>query len=992
MHSSINLTKLISLCFIYFISVAYGNGNIVHYNASPQVEIDKHNVKWTFTDDTIFCYEGNKSIAKFYENNLDLNAIAIKDNGTVWGVSDWNTTYERYSNAYRFDENGKKTFEKLDGMGNRAAIDSSGNVWFAQTRYKAGSVTAGLYRFNGDERKRVTGSQKIHDVTVSPDNVVWVGTTGSYLLRIEEDSILIIDKSFGLPFESVTAICSDNDGNLWLTNNYELYKYNQSTFTKVIIDSQFIMLKELSVDKDNNLWIITEGRDLIKYNAGILTKYTEKDGLPGNVYDIAIDSNGIGWISTAEGLLWTDFCYTGEIAYVKDYADVYDTIGTNIGDLFAGKILPTYNGESKFTIIDGYDEFKVVTDPDFDWMYTIALKRKLSLTDDTLRATIQAKLNDNLDTFKVVIPVRHWEVTGNNSSYLRMEIPEEETSVYLPEEKSIGINLRLTPINGFSSTVSLSSNIGEFINNNFIVDEKGEVITIFVNSDSLVKGSNIIYIEAKNSGIILGNAVCTLIVDIPFNINDTVLIADTIGDMETISISLNKTGRDYFSKDTLIEVLRYSSDYILTMGSENSNYTNFNWMIEDIASGDTIYQRKYKGHSNEIYNISLRNDHPYKFTTYSQHKSSCYYSGFGIVDNIGNTKKTFNYFNTSTIGNNNYYKNSENFTPKGYEISRDTIRPSDVYNFNITATNPLNSETVLFIGINTRKTLNTKNIQVKLPYGFKILSNNIPIEVIDGEVDTITGNTWLIGKDENNIVGFIDSLWIEHSFSNNINTIAAAPNGLIWIGTKNGGYSYDGLDWKTHSSISDTGVDEYRFDTLGAVYAHNADGTWNVYNAPFWTTGISLGIVPLKSGKISESVNKGYNEVPGMYSFYGKDLFQYVFGEEITAITVDQALYTNMINCNNITICPNPVSVNDSDVKIILPDKNNGSTLITIYDLMGNKIDSGTFQNSGRTIYKWNLRNENGEKVSSANYLAIVKIEKPDGSKIIKKIFIGVKK
>ena len=66
-------------------------------------------------------------------------------------------------------------------------------------------------------------------------------------------------------------------------------------------------------------------------------------------------------------------------------------------------------------------------------------------------------------------------------------------------------------------------------------------------------------------------------------------------------------------------------------------------------------------------------------------------------------------------------------------------------------------------------------------------------------------------------------------------------------------------------------------------------------------------------------------------------------------------------------------------------------TDVAIYDNLGNIIDRQSFHSNGGYTYKWDLRNENGIKVASGIYVAIIRYQTDDGSVEMFKRMIGVK-
>src|SRR5688572_3563762 len=88
----------------------------------------------------------------------------------------------------------------------------------------------------------------------------------------------------GLPQNSVYAILQTRDGYIWFTTLGGLVRYDGVRFTvfdksnsKGIASNRFTTLHE---DEEGNLWVGTEGGQLMRYAGGSFTTYTKDDGLP----------------------------------------------------------------------------------------------------------------------------------------------------------------------------------------------------------------------------------------------------------------------------------------------------------------------------------------------------------------------------------------------------------------------------------------------------------------------------------------------------------------------------------------------------------------------------------------------------------------------------------------------------------------------------------------------------------------------------------------
>jgi len=116
----------------------------------------------------------------------------------------------------------------------------------------------------------------------------------------------------GLPQNAVNAILQTSDGYLWLATYDGLVRFDGRQFTvfnksntKGISGNRFEHLFE---DRQGALWATTDDGWLVKYQAGIFTTYTPKEGLPSwIIQQLEEDEAGNLQIVSREGIAkWKD--------------------------------------------------------------------------------------------------------------------------------------------------------------------------------------------------------------------------------------------------------------------------------------------------------------------------------------------------------------------------------------------------------------------------------------------------------------------------------------------------------------------------------------------------------------------------------------------------------------------------------------------------------------------------------------------------------------
>jgi PAS domain S-box-containing protein len=111
----------------------------------------------------------------------------------------------------------------------------------------------------------------------------------------------------GLPQNSVTALLQDHDGYLWIGTFGGLARFDGERFK--VLDSGGIPgfdnnnILSLYESRAGVLWIGTVAGGLFRFQNGVATKYTEREGLPSRFIDsIRGDAEGNVWIKTSRGI------------------------------------------------------------------------------------------------------------------------------------------------------------------------------------------------------------------------------------------------------------------------------------------------------------------------------------------------------------------------------------------------------------------------------------------------------------------------------------------------------------------------------------------------------------------------------------------------------------------------------------------------------------------------------------------------------------------
>lgn len=153
--------------------------------------------------------------------------------------------------------------------------DSFGDLWF-------GSIASGLNRFdrnknsftrfiNNPEDKTSIGSNSIWCIAEDAEKNLWIGTWGNGLNKFERDKNKFIHYTIddGLPGNVVYGIIPDDQGNLWLSSNHGITKFNPPNGTIKNYDkSNGLLISDFSAGA---VFKSKEGRLFFGGNSGVVS-------------------------------------------------------------------------------------------------------------------------------------------------------------------------------------------------------------------------------------------------------------------------------------------------------------------------------------------------------------------------------------------------------------------------------------------------------------------------------------------------------------------------------------------------------------------------------------------------------------------------------------------------------------------------------------------------------------------------------------------------
>lgn len=208
-----------------------------------------------------------------------IEEIVTDADGVVWIATRTGLTVYR-DGVFKQPEQ----FSELHSIDIRSLYsDSSGNLW-------VGSQNRGIFKINSERDELIvfdTGSgmsgNSVHAITEAKDGVIWAGTYGNGMNRIDRNhTIHIYGIEEGLPSNLIFSLYYSDDGILWAgTAGAGLTQVRRSKVRSLTMDegitSNFVL--PIYQHSDGAVWLGTGGSGLNRIKDGTIQRYTQATGL-----------------------------------------------------------------------------------------------------------------------------------------------------------------------------------------------------------------------------------------------------------------------------------------------------------------------------------------------------------------------------------------------------------------------------------------------------------------------------------------------------------------------------------------------------------------------------------------------------------------------------------------------------------------------------------------------------------------------------------------
>ena len=359
---------------------------------------------FAFCDGQNITYQGSEAWGGV---NLDVHSILETPDHAVWLAAE--TQLSRLSREH--------LFQTISSNDTTAVMqDSRGRIWI-------GTAHRGLFWWeNGvltQFPNHAADAQEIRALAEDTNRQIWIGTDWGPLCFDSN----FLRKDFPFPWYPTRALLVDHEGTLWMgTTGSGLIKYQNGTtaaFRKQdgLADDNVIALAE---DQEGNLWVGTQN-GLSQFTDFKLPTFTKTEGVPAEVIiDVSASRNGGLWLATGHGFAYFDGkghstttllgltneyvnrifeSKNGDVHVINGYKDIEIFRGGKVLARYTNSDWPTTFGEDDTGVVVGIAKnlFRVGTDyfspfqfvggqhPELGWIFNIAPGRDggLWLATDT---------------------------------------------------------------------------------------------------------------------------------------------------------------------------------------------------------------------------------------------------------------------------------------------------------------------------------------------------------------------------------------------------------------------------------------------------------------------------------------------------------------------------------------------------------------------------------------------------------------------------------
>ncbi len=242
-------------------------------NQVNSLAIDKYGMVWMGLSGGLSVFDGDK-ITSFKFNEGDRTSIASNlyaDQDTLWIVTSKGALIKFNQGEYT----NLIDIEGLDALDVQSVIRTIKGDLLLGTKSGVFVLENNLLRALKSPLRGIY----IKDI-IEVEGVLWFGSKWNGLFNSENDSLI---QSYE-DDNGIYDIVNRSKGEIWVASNTGISKWNGADFVKYDNDNGlgFDNVRCLFVDRENILWIGTNGGGLFKFSGELITTTTTKDGMSSN--------------------------------------------------------------------------------------------------------------------------------------------------------------------------------------------------------------------------------------------------------------------------------------------------------------------------------------------------------------------------------------------------------------------------------------------------------------------------------------------------------------------------------------------------------------------------------------------------------------------------------------------------------------------------------------------------------------------------------------
>ncbi|HYL99625.1 MAG TPA: two-component regulator propeller domain-containing protein, partial [Blastocatellia bacterium] len=200
----------------------------------------------------------------------------------------------------------RRVWQSADGLpedfAQSLARTKDGYLWIG--------TSGGLVRFDGlrftvfnKENEPGFEDDSFYSLLTSRDGTLWGGTEGGGLVRYRHGSFRVFGPAEGLTNGFVRVIFEDREGNLWVGADSGLFRMQQDSLVRVDGSGGIPSIAVHSICEDRDGRLLVGGSGLLILDHGKTAYYTSSENLADNsIRTIRQTADGAIWIGTISGL------------------------------------------------------------------------------------------------------------------------------------------------------------------------------------------------------------------------------------------------------------------------------------------------------------------------------------------------------------------------------------------------------------------------------------------------------------------------------------------------------------------------------------------------------------------------------------------------------------------------------------------------------------------------------------------------------------------